>query len=52
MAKSKKRKSKKVLSAKQRAARAKFKKKITEAKRIQKRDGISYQAAVKKAFKK
>lgn len=33
-------------------ARAQFKAKITEAKRIQKSKGISYQAAVKQAFKK
>lgn len=39
-------------SAKQKAARAKFKARIVEAKKIQKSQGISYKAAVKKAFKK
>lgn len=51
MKKTKKRKSKKVSPA-QKRARANFKKKIAEAKRIQKSKGISYKAAVKQAFKK
>jgi len=39
------------MTAKQKAAQAKFKAKIVKAKAIRKKTGMSWRAAVKKAFK-